>query len=260
MKPTLLLALFIAIPLAAQEPVTDPRLVQPERPTVATHAHTVAPGYVEIESGIEGDRASAGKRSYFAPTVTKIGLTSHVQLNLSTPFVFSGPGQSSGVGDMSIGVKWRLVDDNPVLGDFALLPAVLFPTGSSSKGTGTDAYGASLTAIASYEVNGIAIDLNAAYAGMRSTGTIPSTQSALWTASFGAPVTGKLSWVLEFFGQPTIDGSGAVSTAAILTGPTYLVKPWLNLDVGIIAPFHGDMSNAIYAGMVWNVGSLFGRR
>ena len=29
----------------------DPRQVQPERPTVATHAGTVAPGYLEIETG-----------------------------------------------------------------------------------------------------------------------------------------------------------------------------------------------------------------
>ena len=39
----------------------DPRQVQPERPTVATHAGTVAPGYLEIETGVESEiHARAG--------------------------------------------------------------------------------------------------------------------------------------------------------------------------------------------------------
>ncbi len=41
---------------SAQAPARDPHAVQPERPTVATHAYTVAPGWVEIEAGVELDR------------------------------------------------------------------------------------------------------------------------------------------------------------------------------------------------------------
>ena len=43
------------LPPAPTVGADDPRAVQPERPSVATHAGTVAPGYVEIESGIERD-------------------------------------------------------------------------------------------------------------------------------------------------------------------------------------------------------------
>jgi len=43
------ISLALAVPLLAQEPATDPRAVQPERPTVATHAHTVAP---EMNAGM----------------------------------------------------------------------------------------------------------------------------------------------------------------------------------------------------------------
>src|SRR5205085_5718550 len=96
----------------------DPRLVQPERPTVATHAHTVAPGYFELESGVEGDRVSKSTRTWFAPNVLKIGVTTHTQLNVSTAGYFSGAGQTSGVGDVTVGLKWRLLDNSPVLGDF----------------------------------------------------------------------------------------------------------------------------------------------
>jgi len=37
----------------------DPHEAQPERPTVATHAGTVAPGWVEFEAGSEFDRYAA---------------------------------------------------------------------------------------------------------------------------------------------------------------------------------------------------------
>src|SRR5260370_36815211 len=46
-------------PLAAGargQGLQDRHAVQPERPTVATHAGTVAPGWVELETGVELDR------------------------------------------------------------------------------------------------------------------------------------------------------------------------------------------------------------
>ena len=252
----LAMSLVVALPLSAQAPDADPRAVQPERPTVATHAHTVAPGYFEIETGFQGNRAGVGSRAYNVPTVMKVGLASHVQLNVSAPAFLSGAGQSSGMGDVSVGVKWRLLDDHPLLGDFALLPAIKFPSGSLSTGTGTGSLDLGVTAIASYDIRGVAMDLNAAYTRVGSAAGSAASNAALWTASFGIPVAGKLSWVAEVFGVPTIDGSGTVSTAALLTGPSFLVSPALNLDVGVIAPFHGDLPNAIYAGLVWNLGTL----
>ena len=249
---------FASAPAHAQE-ATDPRLVQPERPTVATHAHTVAPGYFEIESGIEGDRISKDTRTWFAPNVLKVGLTSHTQLNLSTAAFANGSGQSSGVGDVTVGLKWRLLDDSPILGDFALLPAVKLANGSPSRGTGSGTRDLGITAIASYDIHGVAMDLNATYTRVGSTALAPATRAALWTASFGFPVAGQVSWVAELFGFPTIDGSGSPSSAAFLTGPTFLVSPALNLDAGIITPIRGELSNALYAGVVWNIGSPFRR-
>jgi hypothetical protein len=256
---SLIVALVFAGPLTAQDSTAaDPRAVQPERPTVATHAHTVAPGYVEIETGIEGDNAG-GRRAYFSPMVTKVGLTAHVQLNLITPVVFSGPGQSTGLGDAGLGVKWRLRDHDPVLGDFALLPAIKFPTGSAARGTGTGSTDVGITAIASYDVRGVSMDLNVGYTRLGARGGHGASSAAVWTASFGVPVVGSLSWNVEVFGYPTIDGSGDPSTVALLTGPGYLVSRSFNLDMGFISPLRGSQPNAIYAGAVWNVGSLMPR-
>jgi hypothetical protein len=257
---TCALAMLVAGLLHAQDSTaTDPRAVQPERPTVATHAHTVAPGYVEIETGVEGDRAGDGKRRYFAPTVTKIGLATHVQLNLITPVVFAGPGQSSGLGDAGLGVKWRLLDNNAVLGDFALLPAIKFSSGSLNQGTGTGTTDVSLTAIASYDIRGVSLDLNVAYTRVGAQGGNGASSAALWTASLGVPVAGNLGWQVELFGYPTFDGSTTPSTVAVLTGPSYRVSRIFNLDLGFISPIRGRQPNAIFAGAVWNLGSFVPR-
>ena len=100
------------------------------------------------------------------------------------------------------------------------------------------------------------MELKAAYPKVGVTGDQSGPDAALWTASFGFPVAGRLSWVAELFGVPRIDVTVAPPTTALLTGPSFLVSPALNLDVGIIAPIHGDTPNAIYAGLVWNLGTF----
>ncbi len=250
------LSILVAAPLAAQAPNGDPRVVQPERPTVATHAHTVAPGYMELESGVQGSRISPGQRAWSAPIVDKIGLASHLQLNVSSQGFFAAPGQQSGLGDLALGLKWRLLDDAPLLGDFAVLPAVKLATGSVARGTGTGTTDVGLTLISSHELGPVAMDLNAIYTRIGASDLAPASRSALWTASFGFPLAGRFSAVAELFGMPTIDGSGTPSTAALLAGPTFAFSRALGLDAGIIVPFRGDMPNAVYAGLTWNMGQL----
>ena len=138
------MALGFAISVSAQE---NPRAVQPERPTVATHAGTVAPGYFEIETGFERDQAGHAME-LFNPNVLKFGLASHVQLSLAGA-LYRDAG-ASGTGDFEIGVKWRLLDNAPVLGGFAIFPAVKLPTGSIRYGSGTGTTDASLLLISSH--------------------------------------------------------------------------------------------------------------
>jgi hypothetical protein len=244
--------LAVAVRLGAQE--NDPRAVQPERPTVATHAHTVAPGYVELEAGVQGDRYARDSRAYGAPIVWKLGLASHVQLNVTTPAVFSAYGRHSGAGDVSLGLKWRLLDEHPLLGDFAVLPSVKLATGSEARGTGSGTTDVGIMAISSHMFGPVAMDLNAGYTRVGSGAGATTSDAALWTASFGFPIVGRLGWVAEVFGAPTIDGTDTRSTVAMLLGPTFLVSTALNLDLGVITPVRGDMPNAIYAGFVWNLG------
>ncbi|HMI57858.1 MAG TPA: hypothetical protein VK511_07415, partial [Gemmatimonadaceae bacterium] len=107
----------------------DPHAAQPERPTVATHAGTVAPGWVEIEAGVEGDHED-GAHAFLTPTVLKFGIVPRVQLELLGSFQhLSGAlPDYSGIGDVSAALKWRVLEHAPVLGDFALQPSIKLPS------------------------------------------------------------------------------------------------------------------------------------
>jgi len=249
------LAACASVASAQKDTASNPRAVQPERPTVATHAFTVAPRYLEIETGVERDHFAPRENGLGVPTVFKIGLASHAQLSINAPVVKS-PGASGGIGDVGVGIKYRIVDDAPLLGAFALLPSIKAPTGDDNAGRGTGTTDVSILAISSHKLGDFAIDLNAGYT-RRSSGPAPSS-ATIWTASFGGPLAGQVGWVFECFGFPGTGGPyGQAPTVAILAGPTLLAMESLAFDAGVIVPLRGPQPHALYAGLVYNVGRIF---
>ena len=239
-----------AAALRAQTPV-DPRAVQPERPTVATHAGTVAPGYLEIEAGGESDRGPASVRNS-VPIEFKFGLASNAQLSLFAV------GDRIGRADLSVGVKWRLLDDAPIVGDLAVLPAVKLPTGSQSNGTGTGTTDFIFLLISSHKFGDVAMDLNAGVTRRSGNGTVVPKSASVWTSSFGGPFTETFGWVAEVYGFPGTGGpAGDKGLVAFLAGPTATVRKWLALDLGVIIPVSGPQPHALYAGGVYNVGRIW---
>ncbi len=255
-RPNAAVAQSPAPAAACDSTVPDPHAVQPERPTVATHAYTVAPGWVEVETGVERDDEGAGATSVGIPTELKIGLTRHAQLSVFAPASRPVAG-TLGVGDIGAGVKWRLLDDAPVLGRFAILPAVKTASGSARAGRGTGTTDASLLLISSHDLGPVTMDLNVGYTWRRNAGLNAAPSASVWTASFGGAASGNLGWTAELFGYPATSGpAGQPSTVALLGGPTLLAVPWLAFDAGVIVPVRGPQPHAVYAGLVWNLGRL----
>jgi len=245
--------------LAQHDTTASARAVMPERPTVATHAFTVASGYLEIETGGERDHFAPSTNGLSFPTVFKIGLAKRAQLGVDVPFTKT-PGLSTGIGDVSVGIKYRIVDDAPLLGAFAILPAIKAPTGDDQLGRGTGTTDVSVLAISSHRFGDLSMDLNVGYTRRPSNDAAP-TSATLWTASFGGPLAGQLGWVAEVFGYPGTGGSsGQAPTVAILAGPTFLALESLAFDVGVIVPVRGPQPHALYAGLVYNVGRIFSVR
>jgi hypothetical protein len=258
--PLLLLLGLAAPPLLAQS--ADPHAAQPERPTVATHAGTVAPGWLEIETGVELDRFRDRTHGTSVPTVLKLGVARRVQLTVSLPFL-SHTGTSFGAADFSAGLKWRVVERKGIIGRFAVLPVIKLPTGSSSAGRGTGTTDVSLLLISSHELGGVAMDLNAGVTRRSGDGTGAPRTSTVWTASFGYPLRGRLGGVGELYGYPRTTGpAGEAGIVALLGGPTWQARDWLVFDAGVIVPVAGPQPWAIYAGLTWNAGRYWpgGRR
>ncbi|HUX33164.1 MAG TPA: transporter [Gemmatimonadaceae bacterium] len=236
--------------VGAQDP-GSPHTAQPERPTIATHAGTVAPGWLEIESGVERDRTGSGNSALGTPTLFKFGLASHLQLDLAVTAVRPSAHQAIGAGDAWVGVKWRLLDDAPLVGDFALQPSLKLPTGSAGRGTGTGTTDASVIAISSHELGPVALDVNVGYTRTSAGGS--AGNAMLWTISTGTTIAGPWALAAECFGYPGFDHGASVG---VLAGPTYTVHPWFVADAGFIAHVAGDQPPALYAGLTWNVGRL----
>jgi hypothetical protein len=251
-------ALLAAAIATAQEPPHDPHAVQPERPTVATHAYTVAPGWIEIEAGMEFDRYADRARGVAAPIVIKMGLAPRLQLDLDGSLVRPPQGSATGLGDVALGLKWRVLMRAPVLGDFSVIPSLKVPSAPTASGLGTGTTDIGLLLISSHQLGPISMDLNVGYTRRSGPGTIAPRSGSVWTASFGGPAGGSLGWTAEVYGYPGTSGpAGQAPIVAFLGGPTLLVRPWLALDAGAIAPVTGPQPWALYLGGVINAGRLW---
>lgn len=216
----------------------------------------MAPGWVEIETGVERDNQH-GAHTFLTPTVLKLGVRPHVQLDLAGSFVHQSgklPDYSS-LGDVAVAIKWRLLAHAPVIGDFAVQPSLKFPTGSAHHGTGTTDVG--LLLISSHAFAAVAVDINAGYVRRSGDGGRTPRNATLWTVSAGRSITGVFGWTGEVFGYPRTTGpAGQDGIVALLTGPTAELRRWLIIDAGVIVPLTGPQPHALYAGLTWNIGRL----
>src|SRR5262249_5976944 len=139
-----------------------------------------------------------------------------------------------------------------------ILPAIKLPSGASSTGRGTGTTDVSLLAISSRTIGPVSIDLNAGVTRRSGDGTQAPKTASVWAASFGFELPGPWGWVAEAFGYPGTSGpAGSEGTVALLTGPTYALRPSMALDLGLIIPITGPNPSAIYAGLTWNLGRLW---
>jgi hypothetical protein len=241
---------------SAQTTPSNPHDAQPERPSVAVHAWTAAPGWIEIEAGMELDRYPDHVHGQTAPLNTKIGLKPHTQFEVQSPIVHA-QGLHTVPGDVLIGVKWRAVDAAPVLASIAVFPSLKLPTGSTSQGAGTGTTDLGIVLISSREFGEVSLDMNVGLTHHIGDDDVAPHESRMWAISCGGPLRGPIGWAAEMFGFPHTSGpSGDRSVVATLVGPTMRVRSWLVVDAGVIVPMTGPQPTALYAGGVYNIGRV----
>lgn len=247
----LTLLMFAALPLAAQD-APDPRAAQPERPTLATHAYAVAPGYAELETGGEWDHSGGSPDGLVFPVLLKLGLLPRLQLGLQTTLL-QPPGSTLGLGDPSALLKLQLLEGAPLLGDFAVLGGLKLPVVSPLRGTETT--DGTVLLISSHQFGAVGLDLNLGYTRRSGDGSAAPRNATVATIAAGWPLKGRLGFTAELFTLPHTSGpAGAPTAVALLGGPTFRLTPACVLDVGGIVKLAGDQPDALYAGLTWNLG------
>lgn len=243
------------LPVIASAQASDPHASQPERPSVATHAHLVAPGWIEVEFGAERDSHDGHFAGTVLPAVIKMGLASRLQLTVLTGVNHVVGTDGVAFNDFGVSLKWRLADDVPGVGAIAVQPGLLMSM--PERGVHHEA-GANVVLIASRSIHSVSVDLNAGLTCWTGDGTsVPRTES-MWAIATGGSFGGPVGWGVELSGVPRTRGpAGQASTAAMLVGPTFTVRPSLVFDLGVVAPVAGPQSRAMYAGGVWNVGRVW---
>ena len=238
----------------------NPHAAQPERPTVATHAYTVAPGWIEIEAGAQRQKAGALADRLAVPVVVKIGLGERFQLGLAPGWQreAQGGGAEAGITDVLVAVKWRLTEDAPVVGAFAIQPALSFPTGSADSGRGSGEAAFNVLLISSHRFGPVSLDVNAGYTRLGGESASAPRDSTVWAVAAALPIAGRVGWAAEVYGYPGTSGpNGGPPVVALLTGPNVTVRQSLVLDAGAIFDIEGFGGTSVYVGLTWNIGRLW---
>lgn len=147
--------------------------IDPDRPDVSSSASTVAPGRVQLETGVLFERTRAAgeptERRLSAETMVRIGVSDRIEIRLDgEPVVrLRGADDRTDVGDLTLSAKWRFFEppDRSVWPAMALNPSVKLPIAPEPIGSGKADVG--LLLIASFDLPArYALDVNAGLAGV----------------------------------------------------------------------------------------------
>ncbi|EAT59064.1 transporter [Chlorobium ferrooxidans] len=140
---------------------------------------------------------------------------------------------ASGIGDMTIEMKWRFFDDETTGLSFALKPGITIPTGNAQKGLGSDLFQESLLLIATRAARLGAVHCNLGYSRIEKGDD--NARNHIWHASIGTEinVTGDLRAVLNSGIETNEAKASKKHPAFLLGGVICAVAESLDLDFGL---------------------------
>lgn len=147
--------------------------IEPDRPDVTNGTRTVAPGTVQIETGVEYARtraaASEDERRWGFQLTLRTGLTERLEARLDgEPLVrLRGEQNATGLGAVTLSVKYRFLDagEGSTLPALGVQPFVTLPTAQEPIGSERADFG--LIALASFDLPWrLSLDVNAGVAAI----------------------------------------------------------------------------------------------
>lgn len=227
----------------------SPRAANPERPTVATHAYAVAPGYAELEQGARAFGVDALREATAWEFNLKLGVADGLQFGLfGTGYLRTGGG--TGVGDIGASVKWsRELSPRSAV---AMVHAATLPTGDEARGLGAGRVLGSLVAVFSEDlpIGGLHFDMNAGPVGIGA--GQPQWFTSLGVAHGGVGPVGLAFELFDF----TAGGAGP-RQRGFLGAAMMTVVDWVVVDAGGVRGLVDGTPDQVFVGVTTNLGRIF---
>ena len=254
--PGLALALaFSAVPALAD---TDDELsVTPYRPSVSTPAALSAPGWLEVEGGLQHNHVDHASRDS-VPVTLKLAFTADWGIRVGADawarIRDDSRGQVSGYGDTGVVLKRRFAVDDASA--FGLEAGALLPTSHHGVGIGSGKADYGVNAIYSTDfASSWHTDLNLQPTRV---GEIePDTGRTLWLAAASLSYAVDDKWTL--IGE--VSGShrrGITNNSQLLLAASYNVSKQLVLDAGAARNLlRGSPGWSAFTGFTWLAARIF---
>lgn len=228
----------------------------PYRPTVSTPAALSAPGWLEVEAGVQGSRAEDPQRRDSVPFTLKLAFTPDWGIRVGgDAFVFQRGADGAtlrGVGDTSIVLKRRFAVNDATA--FGVEAGVKLPTARTGMGSGhTDA---GLNGIYSSDFAPkwhVDVNLSATHLG----GTEPgeSAWQKAWAGAFSRTLNDHWTAQAELSGTRR---SGTEHTTQALVAAAYSVSRAVVVDAGVSKGLNAASGGwSVFSGITFLAARLF---
>lgn len=254
-RTRLIAAFILAATTSLAQAADEEPAATPYRPSVSTPAALSAPGWVEIEAGLQHDREGSARRDSL-PVTLKLAFTPDWGIRIgSDAWVRQRDDSRSarGFGDTGVVLKRRFAVDDASA--FGLEAGIVVPTArrTLSSGSGRADYG--VNAIYSADFGDWHTDLNLAATRL---GVVDAgTGRAQWlgAASLSRPLGERWGVV----GEISAAGQRGTDTSSqLLLAASYNVSKRLVLDAGAARSLRsGTPAWSAFAGFTWLAARLF---
>ena len=247
--------LIVARAVSAQQAGSSDELVAtPNRPTVTNTADTTQRGVLEIEDGI-----AAGGTLQELQGLLKFGATRDLELRLgNNTFQHDAGVHSTGVGDTTLGAKYRFLHQTARLPVISLAYTAKLPTASDDLGSGQIDHQLTFLASKDFGQSRFDFNFNANWFGRVSGGGFDRDFMPTLSWSYQLPGRArKFQIEAELFGEtsPNPAQDGSVSNVYAIA---YTVKPRLVLDIGGQFGVMGPVPAATFlAGFTYSIVDLY---
>jgi len=209
-----------------------------DRPDQTESSETVAPGYVQLEFGWthrEDDEGMDVTSDAFPETLVRIGIANDLELRLGfAGYVWEdvdAVGRDDGVGDLEVGLKWKLWEEAGWQPQTAILAGTSVPAGEAPFSS--ERFDPSIRLACSHTLTerlALGYNLTGLWTSEEDvTGDRDTTASIAYSIVLGIALSERTGTFIEFFGEaPTSEGKPANSFDA---GMTYLIADNIQIDV-----------------------------